>query len=315
MNSSLSVVSAVQLPEQTETALAEKFLFKPGPVEPLAEKKLQEHARNADVLIVAPGAPLSSELIQNLNLRAIATFSVGTDHIDLKAATEAGLPVFNTPGVLTEATADIAMLLLLGAARRATEGSTLLRTQTWEGWTPVQLMGFHVHQKSLGIFGMGRIGCAVALRAAAFGMKIAYHSRNRLPKDVENGAIYHSTRESLFENSDVVLLAAPATSELIGVVDKSLLSSMKRGSILVNISRGDLVVDDDLIAALETGHLHSAGLDVFRNEPQVDPRYWDLPNVFALPHLGSATTETRVAMGESLLGQITEFAQQLSINA
>lgn len=313
MNKDLSVVSAVRLPEETEAAFASRFCFKPAPDKPLTEQALANHATGGDVLIVAPGVALRTALIDQLNLKAIATFSVGTDHIDLKAANRAGLPVFNTPGVLTEATADLAMLLLLGAARRATEGTELLRSGKWEGWTPVQLMGFNLFGKTLGIFGMGRIGQAVAKRASAFGMKVAYHSRKRLTANIENGAVFHSDRESLFANSDVILLAAPAVPELAGIVDQNLLSCLNPGSILINISRGDLVNDEDLISALQSGQLHSAGLDVFCNEPQVDPRYRQLPNVFALPHLGSATRETRIAMGECLLKQVTELDLQLTV--
>ena len=235
------------------------------------------------------------------SIKALATYSVGHEHIDVDAVAERGLPLLFTPDVLTDAVAEIAMFLLLGAARRATESIALLRGRAWPGWNARQLIGVELKGKRLGIFGMGRIGRGAAERARAFGMTIHYHNRNRLPPGREHGATYHATFEAMAGNIDMLLLATQSSPETRFFFNRARLALLKPGAIIVNIGRGDLIEDDALIEALGTGHIRAAGLDVFNNEPKLDARYFDLPNVFLLPHIGSSTIETRQRMGRLLI--------------
>lgn len=236
-------------------------------------------------------------------VKMIATYSVGHDHIDLQAAADRGIAVFNTPGVLSDAVADAAMLLLLGAARRATESIALLRERRWTGWTPGQLIGTELGGKTLGILGMGEIGCRVARRARAFGMDIVYHNRRQTP---DEEARFQSDPRALVAESDALLLAWPSTAETRRFIAADTLALAKPNLILVNIGRGDLVNDEDLIAALKTGRISAAGLDVFDNEPAIHPGYLDLPNAFLLPHIGSSTWEARLAMADILIRAIED---------
>lgn len=240
-------------------------------------------------------------------VRIIATFSVGFEHIDLDAARARSIVVTNTPDVLTDATADVALLLILGAARRASEGERLIRESRWTGWTPTQLLGRHVGGKRIGILGMGRIGRAVAERARAFGMIIHYHNRKRLSVELEQGAVFHETPESLLPVSDILSLHSPLTAETRHFIDAKRIALLPEGAIVVNTARGGVIKDDDLIAALASGRLAAAGLDVFDGEPELHPGYRSLPNTFLLPHLGSATRETREAMGFRALDNLDAF--------
>ncbi len=264
-----------------------------------------------DVLVVsATKDRLDARVIEALpvSVRAIATYSIGHEHIDLAAARARGIAVFATPDVLSGAVAETGLLLLLGAARRATESIALLRERRWTGWTPTQLNGTGLADKVLGIVGMGRIGRAVAHRARAFGMTIHYTNRSRLPADLEAGATYHADAEGLLRVAQCLLLACPATPETTGLIDARRLRLLPPGAIVVNIGRGAVVVDDDLADALASGHVAAAGLDVFNHEPTVHPRYFELPNVFMLPHIGSSTIETRVAMARLLVDGLRAFA-------
>lgn len=242
---------------------------------------------------------LSAQRIEALpnSVRAILTFSVGLDHIDIAAARQRGIAVMNTPRVLGDAVADAAMLLILGASRRVTESISLLRSGRWSGWTPSQLIGLGLADRVLGIFGMGDIGARVAHRARAFGLQIVYHNRGR--RDDEPNATWLPATE-LLAKSDVILLAWPSTPETRHFIDHRALELVKSTAVLVNVGRGDLVCDDDLIEALRSGRLYAAGLDVFENEPAIDPRYLDLPNAFLLPHIGSSTVEARLGMAAVL---------------
>ena len=231
-------------------------------------------------------------------VKMIATYSVGHDHIDLQAASDRGIAVFNTPGVLSEAVADSAMLLLLGAARRATESIALLRTGQWTGWTPNQLIGLELGGRTMGILGMGGIGQRIAKRARAFGMDIAYHNRRQIAGGT---ARFFADPRKLVAQSDVVVLAWPSTEETRRFIAADTLALAKPSMILVNIGRGDLVKDDDLITALREGKIFAAGLDVFDNEPDIHPGYLELPNAFLLPHIGSSTWEARLAMADVLI--------------
>jgi len=262
-----------------------------------------------DALLVTVTDRIDRELIAALpaSIRMIATFSVGYDQIDIKAASARGIAVSNTPDVLTDATADIALLLMLGAARGARGGEAAIRNAQWKNWAPTGYLGTHMTGKRLGIYGMGRIGRAVARRARAFDMEIHYHNRTRLPQSQEDGAIFHDNVQSLFSASDFLSLHAASTPETRNIINRESLSWLPEGAILINTARGDLVDDDALISALANTSLAAAGLDVFRNEPDMDPRYRALPNTFLLPHLGSATLETRNAMGFCALDNLDAF--------
>ena len=263
-------------------------------------------AGDADALLVCLTEKFTRVLIERLSPRVevISTFSVGTDHIDLAAARERGIKVGNAPNGVTIATAEIAMLLMLGAARRAPEGERLIVHKQWTGWAPMHLLGRRLDGKRLGIFGLGKIGQAVARRARAFDMQIHYHSRNRRSVAEEQGAQYHATFESLLAVSDVLSINAPATAETRHIVNARTLALLPRGAIVINTARGDLVKDDDLIAALVSGQVGYAGLDVFEGEPRHHQGYLGLDNVFLLPHMGTSAMEARIEMGMEALDNI-----------
>jgi hydroxypyruvate reductase len=241
-------------------------------------------------------------------VKALATASVGFDHIDLAAARAAGIMVTNTPDVLTAATADLTLFLLLGACRRGKEAMRLMEA----GWRkPLgfgDMLGIDPGMRTLAIAGMGRIGQAVAHRARAFGMRIVYHNRNRLPPEKEAGALYYPTLDEMLPHAEILCLTAPATGGR-PLIDADRLARLPRGAVLVNSGRGSLVDEEAMIAALSSGRLAAAGLDVFQNEPAYDLRLRDLPNVFAMPHLGSATLETRTAMGVRALDNLADVAE------
>jgi glyoxylate reductase len=234
-------------------------------------------------------------------VRAIATYSVGFEHIDLSSARRRAITILNTPGVLTDAVAEVAMLLMLGAARRATESIALIRSRLWQGWTPIQLPGVQLVSKRLGIFGMGRIGKAVAVRAAAFGLEIHTLENRSSEASVLPEVKLHSTVDDLLSHSEVLLLACPATRETTGFLNARRIELLPQGALVVNVARGTVVEDEALIAALSSGRIAAAGLDVFANEPAFDSRYLDLPNAFLLPHIGSSTIEARERMATILL--------------
>jgi lactate dehydrogenase-like 2-hydroxyacid dehydrogenase len=276
---------------------------------PYTTGELLVRADGADGLLACAADHLSADTIFALpeSIRIIATFSVGTDHIDLDAARARRIVVTNTPGVLTDATADIAVLLMLGAARRAGEGELLIRTGTWTGWTPTQMMGIQVTGKRLAIFGMGRIGQAVAKRARGFDMVVHYSNRNRLPPEQEAGAVFHADPEELLHHADFLSLHAPASPETHHWLNAERIARLPDGAVVINTARGALVDDHALIAALRSGKVAAAGLDVFEGEPSLNPDYRTLPNTFLLPHLGSATVETRDAMGFAALDSLDAF--------
>ena len=266
-------------------------------------------AEGCDALLPAPTEKLTAEVVGRLpaSIRVIATFSVGFEHIDTAACKARGIVVGNTPDVLTDATADIALLLMLGAARRAYEGERMLREGRWNSWAPTFMLGIDVTGKRLGIYGMGRIGQAVAKRARAFDMKIYYHNRSRLPAEREQGAIFHARAEDMLPHCDFLSINAPASPETTGFLNAARIALLPDGAIVVNTARGPLVDDEALIAALKSGKLRAAGLDVFTGEPKIHPGYAPLPNTFLLPHLGSATRETRNGMGFKALDNLDAF--------
>jgi lactate dehydrogenase-like 2-hydroxyacid dehydrogenase len=276
----------------------------------LAPAEIARRAAGAEVLLVTATEAVTAEVMRALQpgLKAIATLSVGHDHIDMAAAQALGIQVLHTPDVLSDACAEIAMLLVLNACRRGHEADRMVRSGSWPGWGPTQLLGQGLTGRRMGIFGMGRIGRAIAMRARAFGLAIHYHNRTRLAPALERDAVYHGTLDGLLAASDVFVVAAPGARELAGIIDHDRIARMPAGGVVVNISRGDLIDDDALIAALRSGHLFAAGLDVFANEPAIDPRYRTLDNVFLTPHIGSATHETRDAMGWLLIRGLEELA-------
>jgi lactate dehydrogenase-like 2-hydroxyacid dehydrogenase len=268
--------------------------------------ELIEVAEGAEALLICSSEKLNRDLISRIpsSVKIVSTFSAGLDHIDIEAARTKGLRIGNTPDAVTIATAEIAMLLVLGAARRAPEGEAMIRERQWTGWHTQQLLGRRLDGKRLGIFGMGKIGQALAKRARGFDMVIHYHNRRRLPAEEELGAVYHDSAESLFAVSDVLSLNAPSTPETQSVLNAASIGLLPQGAIVVNTARGDLVADEDLLAALRSGRVAYAGLDVFRGEPRINEGYHTVANAFLLPHLGSATVEARNEMGFAALDNI-----------
>jgi len=273
---------------------------------PFSQQQLLSAAEGADALFVTPADRLDSGFFQKVSstVKIIATYSVGFEHIDLQAAARRNIPIAYTPGVNSEATADIAMLLLLGASRRAYEAQELVRSGAWKPLSSDMLLGWQVGGKVLGIFGMGRVGQAVARRARGFGMKIHYCNPSELPAEIAGDAVYHQDPSDLLRVSQFLSLHAPETAQTRHFLNSNAISLLPLGAIVVNTARGGLVVDDDLIAALKSGRVAAAGLDVFEGEPQLDPEYVSLRNTFLLPHIGSATIETRTAMGMLALDNV-----------
>ena len=230
-------------------------------------------------------------------IQAIANYSVGYDHVDTEAAKARGLIVTNTPDVLSDATAEVTIMLMLGAARRASEGERLVRTREWKDWSPSFMVGTQVTGKRLGIIGYGRVGQVVARRARGFDMEIHYHNRRQVLPELEEDAIYHATPEDLMPQCDFLSLHCVASPETTGLLNAERIALLPDGAIVVNASRGAVIDDDALIAALKSGKLTAAGLDVFNDKPDIRPEYRELSNVFLMPHIGSSTKETRDAMG------------------
>jgi lactate dehydrogenase-like 2-hydroxyacid dehydrogenase len=272
-------------------------------------EQLARVTEGADALLPCPTDKLTASVIEALpgSIKIIATFSVGYEHIDTAAAKARGIIVTNTPDVLTDATADITMLLLLGAARRAYEGERMVREGAWSSWAPTGMLGTHLTGKRLGIFGMGRIGQAVAKRAHGFDMEIHYSNRHRLKPDQEQGAAFYKSAEDMLPNCDFLSINCPASRETYHWLNTERIRLLPRGAIVVNTARGTIVDDEALIAALKSGHLAAAGLDVFENEPNINANYRPLPNTFLLPHLGSATIETRNGMGFRALDNLDAY--------
>lgn len=272
----------------------------------LSRDELQAAAQRADAMIVTAFDRLDAEAIGRLpaNLRIVCTYSVGIEHIDQAAAHRREIAVLYTPDVLSDSVAEMAILLMLGAVRRAHEGSRLLYERRWAGWTPTQLIGEEATGRRIGILGMGRIGRTIARRARGFDMAVHYHNRSRLAPQQEEGARYHATAEGLVAESDVLVLAAPSSPATQRILDERRIALLPPGAVVVNIARGDLIDDDALIAALEAGRIGAAGLDVFNGEPRLDERYLTLANVFLQPHQGSSTLTARLRMGQILLDGI-----------
>ncbi len=272
-------------------------------------QQLVEAARGHAAVMCTPTERFTREVLEQVagDVRIVATFSVGFEHIDLEAARALGITVTNTPDVLTDATADLAMLCILGAARRGAEGDRFVRAGRWRSWHTMLLLGTHLGGKRLGILGMGRIGRALAHRARAFGLEVHYHNRRRLSPEHEQGAVFHADPADLLAVSDVLSIHCPSTPETRKFLDAARIALLPEGAIVVNTARGDIVDDEALIAALRSGRVAAAGLDVFDGEPDLHRGYLDLENAFLIPHLGSATHETRHAMGTTCLDNLAAF--------
>ncbi len=262
-----------------------------------------------DAIVPCHSELFSADVAARLDsrLKIIANHSVGVDHCDLRALKARGIAVTNTPDVLSDATAEIAMLLLLGAARRAYEGDNLVRSASWDFWSPSFMVGKQVTGARLGIIGMGRVGQATARKARGFDMEVHYFNRHRLPQELENGATFHSSIDSLLAISDFLSLHCPATPETTGILNAETISKLPDGAVVVNTARGSLVDEDALMSALSSGKLFAAGLDCFQTEPGANPKMAGLKNLFMLPHIGSATVKTRDAMGFRALDNLDAF--------
>ncbi|MDR7125985.1 D-glycerate dehydrogenase [Pseudotabrizicola sp. 4114] len=274
-----------------------------------SREELISTCRTVDAVLPCHSERFSADVIAALGprLKIIANHSVGTDHVDLVAAKAAGIVVTNTPDVLSDATAETAMLCMLGAARRGAEGDAMIRAGKWDFWSPAFMVGRQVTGKRFGVLGMGRVGQVTAERARGFGMQVHYHNRRRLPDHLEKGAVFHDTLEGLLAVSDVLSLHCPSTPQNAGIINARTLALLPERAVLVNTARGGLVDEAALVDALTSGRLFAAGLDVFQTEPGGNPALAALPNVFLLPHIGSATEETRDAMGFRALDNLDAF--------
>ena len=276
-----------------------------------SQKRLIELSQGQDGILSSLTDKIDEKTISELpeTIKIISNFAVGFGNIDLKAAQKRNIVVTNTPDVLTDATAEIAMLLILGAARRASEGIEYARKSNWK-WSADFLIGKQLTGSRLGILGLGRIGRAVAKLAKAFGMEIHYHNRSKLNPDLEMGAIYHENIKSLFSVSDILSINCPATKETKNIINKETLEYFPTGAIITNSARGDMIDDEALVKALISRKIYSVGLDVYNGEPNLYPGYLNQKDVFILPHLGSATKKTRTAMADLAIDNIVEFFEK-----
>ena len=274
----------------------------------LSKEELIKKSNDCDGILSSLTEKIDSDVISKLSskVKIISNFAVGFGNIDIIAARKKNIIVTNTPDVLTDATAEIAILILLGAARRAKEGIEWANKKNWK-WSADFLTGKQLTGARLGILGMGRIGRAVADKAKSFGMIIHYHNRSQLNKNLEKGAIYHDTLESLLSVSDFFSINCPATKETKHIINKETLKHFPKGAVLSNSARGDMIDDEAMIESLKNGKIFSLGIDVYNGEPNIHPEYLKLPNVFVLPHLGSATVTTRIAMGNLAVSNLEEF--------
>ena len=313
MNQKFKVLVTRKWPSSVEKKLKDNFDVTLNENDnPLSKAELIEAIENYDALLPTVTDSINDDIISSENRRSkiIGIFGVGFNNIDIESAKKNGVVVTNTPEVLTDCTADIAMLLILGAGRRASEGEFHIRKKEWTGWRPTHMMGSKITGKVLGLIGMGRIAQAVAHKAHfGFNMKIVYYDpyfKNYEIAEKFNAQTCDSI-DDLLKDSDFVSLHCPSTKETKGLINLDKISKMKKNSFLINTARGDIVVEDDLVTALEKKLINGAGLDVYEEEPKVNSRLLELKNVFLLPHLGSATEETREAMGMRVLANISSF--------
>jgi len=315
MNNKPIVFVTRKLPEAVESRLSRDYNVRLNYEDKIyTSDEIIALASGALAIIPCHTEKFSADVIQRLpdSVRAICSFSVGYDHIDLNAAKSKGIIVTNTPEVLNDATAEIAMLLLLGAARRSYEGERQIRTDTWADWSATHQLGVQVSGKRLGILGMGRVGQIMAKRARGFDMEIHYYNRQCLSPSLSLGATYHESVEALLPHCDFLSIHCPATPETHHIVNAERIAMLPDRAVVINTARGAVIDDNALIDALKSGKLFSAGLDVFNNEPNIDPRYKELDNTFLLPHIGSATLETRDQMGFRALDNLDAIVAGLA---
>jgi glyoxylate reductase len=307
------VIVTRKLPDPIETRMMELFHCRLNlDDKPLGKPELQAAIAQADVLVPTVTDRIDAEVLAAAGptLKLIASFGTGVDHIDLAAAQQRGIFVTNTPGVLTEDTADMTMALILAVSRRLAEGERLIRSGGWRGWGPTSMLGHRIWGKRLGILGMGRIGMALARRAKGFGLSVHYHNRRPVPEDVESAleATWWESLDQMLAHMDIVSVNCPHTPATYHLLSARRLRLLQPHAILVNTARGEIVDEEELIRLLEIRAIAGAGLDVFEHEPAVDPRLRALDNVVLLPHMGSATIEGRIAMGERVIINIKIFA-------
>jgi glyoxylate reductase len=307
------VVVTRKLPDPIETRMMELFDVRLNVDDrPLSQADLVAAVKMADVLVPTVTDRIDSAVLSQASpkLRLIASFGTGVDHIDLASARQRGITVTNTPGVLTEDTADMTMALILAVPRRLAEGERLIRSGQWKGWGPTSMLGHRIWGKRLGIIGMGRIGTAVARRARGFGLAVHYHNRRRVHPDLEAEleATYWESLDQMLARMDIISINCPHTPATYHLLSARRLKLLPRHTYIVNTSRGEVIDENALARMLVQGELAGAGLDVFEHEPAVNPKLLKLDNVVLLPHMGSATMEGRIDMGEKVIINIKTFA-------
>jgi len=307
------VVVTRKLPDVIETRMMELFDVRLNLDDhPMTQAELIEAVKIADILVPTVTDRVDSAVLSQASdkLRLIASFGTGVDHIDLASARQRGITVTNTPGVLTEDTADMTMALVLAVARRLSEGERLIRSGTWQGWGPMSLLGHRIYGKRIGIIGMGRIGTALARRARGFGLSVHYHNRRRVHAATEKEleATYWESLDQMLARMDIISVNCPHTPATYHLLSARRLKLLQKHAYIVNTSRGEVVDENALTRMLEKHELAGAGLDVFEHEPAVNPKLLRLDNVVLLPHMGSATIEGRVDMGEKVIINIKTFA-------
>ncbi len=309
----LSVVVTRRLPEVVETRMKELFNVElRDPDTRMSREELAEAMRRADVLVPCITDTIDANLLAQAGekLKLIANYGAGIDHIDVHSARQRGVLVSNTPGVVTEDTADMVMALILAVTRRIPEGLAVMQSGKWDGWAPTAFMGGRVGGRRLGILGMGRIGTAVARRAHAFGMQIHYHNRKRLRPEQEEEveATYWESLDQMVSRMDVISINCPHTPATFHLMNARRLKLMKPTGVIVNTSRGEVIDENALTRMLRSGEIAGAGLDVYEHGKDINPRLRELSNVVLLPHMGSATVEGRVEMGEKVIINVKTFA-------
>ncbi|MEM6897423.1 MAG: D-glycerate dehydrogenase [Pseudomonadota bacterium] len=308
----LSVVVTRRLPEVVETRMSELFDVRLRDTdEPMTKTQLVEAVRAADVLVPTVTDDIDAGILGQAGdkLKLIASYGAGVDHIDVATARQRGILVSNTPGVVTDDTADMAMALMLAVTRRIPEGLSMMQAGAWRGWSPTAMLGGRLGGRRLGILGMGRIGQAVARRAAAFGMQVHYHNRTRLRTEIEEAleATYWESLDQMISRIDVLSVNCPHTPATFHLINSRRLKLMKASAVIVNTSRGEVIDENALARTLRAGDIAGAGLDVYEHGQEINPRLQELPNVVLLPHMGSATTEGRAEMGEKVIINIKTF--------
>ena len=309
----LSVVFTRRLPEVVETRMKELFNVRLRDDDtPMSRQELVEAMQSTDVLVPTIGDQIDAGMLGQAGpqLKLIANYGAGVDNIDVQTARQRGVLVSNTPGVLTDDTADMTMALILAVTRRIPEGLAMMQQGQWQGWSPTSLLGGRVGGRRLGILGMGRIGQAVARRARAFGMQIHYHNRRRLRAETEEAleATYWESLDQMVARMDVISINCPHTPSTFHLMNARRLKLIKPDAVIVNTSRGEVIDENALTRGLRAGEIAGAGLDVYEHGHDVNPRLRELPNVVLLPHMGSATREGRVEMGEKVIINIKTFA-------